>query len=157
RARGRSRQSAPRRCAGSVACRTLAFFVRTLGRLLAGSRAAQARRFAPQLAALTAFPERMPDAAQEQFFQREAQAPDRGAERKPAYLGDVFGGVVARPFRGKHAPKLHQLRPATRRIGDGAEKLLHLHAMTGFLPRFALGAGDRILVTFEFAAGQDPA
>src|SRR5512146_422804 len=77
------------------------------------------------------------DMAQEQLLQRIAQTPHRRRERQPLDRHDVLHDVAAWPFIRLHAPELHDLRPAARAIGDGAEKLVHLDAVAGFLDGFA--------------------
>src|SRR5664279_2818919 len=78
-----------------------------------------------------------PDMAQEQLLQRIAKPPYRRGERQPLDRRDVLHDVAARPLVGLHAPELPGRRPAARAVGDGAEKLVHLHAMAGFLHHFA--------------------
>src|SRR5664280_1700591 len=97
------------------------------------------------------------DMAPEQLLPRIAQPPHRRGEGEPLDRHDVLHDVAARPLVSLHAPELHDLRPAARAIDDGAEKFVHLHAMTGLFHHFAAGATGRILAALEFAARQHPA
>src|SRR5262245_30897228 len=54
-------------------------------------------------------------------------------------------------------PELHDLWPATRAIGKGAEEFTHTHAMARLFDHLAARAGKRTFLAFEFAARQYPA
>jgi hypothetical protein len=55
-----------------------------------------------------------------------------------------------------HTPKLHDLRPATRAIGDGTKEFSHADAMTGFLNYLATCACKGAFIELKLAAGQHP-
>src|SRR6185437_8837245 len=97
------------------------------------------------------------DMMQEQPLERIAQPAYRRRERQPLDRRNILHDVAARPRRGLHAPKLNDLRPAARAIGNGAQKLMHFDAMAGFFDRLAAGAGSRIFVALKLAARQHPA
>src|SRR5262245_55346397 len=54
-------------------------------------------------------------------------------------------------------PELHNLRPATCSVGEGAEEFTYTHAVASFFDHLAARAGKRAFLAFEFAARQYPA
>ena len=96
------------------------------------------------------------DIAQEKFFERITQTPDRGGQGQPFNGDNVLHYVATRIVLGLHAPELHNLGTTACAIGYRTEEFTDTDPMSGFLDNFAACARARALFALELPARQNP-